>query len=401
MKVNEKRIYYIYRMTHIPTGRSYVGQRLCPLTRTPETDPYRGSGTIWRRILKKYPAGDIKKVILEVVFSAEEASEREKHWIKVERENNPDGCCNIADGGEGTLGVKQSEATKSKLRAITTNLWKDEEYRQKVVEHATAAMARPEYKEKKSKSIQAYWALEENRKKRSIIAKEALAVPERRKKISEKSKEAWKREGFHEKMSSLIKDGLSTEEGRRNRSEASKRNWQNEEYRKKKAKAAQEYWSKPESRLKKSQGSKKLWEDQEYRERHLKVMRELCNTPEYKEKFSRMMEERWKDEEYRQRMSTALKEKWNDPDCRRRRAESLKKAMASESYKQKQSIASKKAAERRREKARNDFYAVPHSDEEIAVFEENEKRKELQREYHRLWRARKKALSAANADSKP
>lgn len=130
-------------------------------------------------------------------------------------------------------------------------------------------------------------------------------------------------------------------------------------------------------------------------------MRELCNTPEHKEKFSKMMEEQWKDEEYRQRMTTVLKEKWNDPDYRRRRAESLKKAMASESYKQKQSIASMKVAERRREKARNDFYAVPHTDEEIAVFEENEKRKDLQREYHRLWRARKKALAAANPDSKP
>lgn len=107
-------MYYIYKMCHTPTGRVYIGQRKVPKGRTPNTDGYRGSGTVWKLIYKAHP-DECVKTVLEVVESKEEANALEKKIIAHYRSVYGKLCVNIADGGGGCSGFRHSEATKQKM----------------------------------------------------------------------------------------------------------------------------------------------------------------------------------------------------------------------------------------------------------------------------------------------
>lgn len=299
MKVNEKRIYYIYRMTHIPTGRSYVGKHICQLNKSPETDGYYGSGKVWKLIYSAHPKDEFKKEVLDEAVSLEEANEKEKEWIAKERNLRQGLCVNISAGGDG---VSSEEATA---------MWKD-----------------PGYREKITKAV-----------------KERMKDPEVRAKYS---------------------------------------------------KAFKEMWKDPEQRDKVSKASKEMWKDPEYRERQTQVSKEMWKDPEQREKFTKAFKEVWKDPGRRKTASKASKEMWKDPEHREKVSRAQKERMKDPEHREKVFNAIKERAKQRREKARIEFYSVPHSDEEIALFEKNEKRNERMRKYN----ARKKALAAANPDSK-
>lgn len=106
-------MYYIYRITNLVNGKTYIGQHLY----TKLDDRYMGSGKILKQAFKKYGIENFKKDILVFNIPKEEqayilettfiASEREK----VGREN----CYNIADGGEGNTGLRHTEESKKKM----------------------------------------------------------------------------------------------------------------------------------------------------------------------------------------------------------------------------------------------------------------------------------------------
>lgn len=112
------RTYYIYRITNLINGKTYIGQRKCR-TKRPETDTYMGSGLYIKRAEKKYGMENFKKEILaKNVETKEMIDELEISYIKYERMKAHygliSGCYNIADGGGGNTGPCSDE-TRAKI----------------------------------------------------------------------------------------------------------------------------------------------------------------------------------------------------------------------------------------------------------------------------------------------
>ena len=140
----------IYRTTHIPSGKMYIGKD------TQNSKSYFGSGAEIKKIIKKEGKVNFTKEILETVSSKELLAEREIYWLeKYDVENNSDylNKTNKAFGNSG-----QTEETKNK---ISTS-------RMGNVETATT-------KARKSVSLKKYWEgmSSEERKIRGTKSKEA------------------------------------------------------------------------------------------------------------------------------------------------------------------------------------------------------------------------------------
>lgn len=105
--------HYIYKITHIPTGRYYIGQKIRS-SKPPELDGYWGSGTVWKQIFKSYPKSEFIKEILEDHVSDEEIDNLEKKYINNLYKSDPL-CKNLCEGGGTVSGMKHSEETKKKI----------------------------------------------------------------------------------------------------------------------------------------------------------------------------------------------------------------------------------------------------------------------------------------------
>lgn len=131
-------IYYIYEVTFLKTGKTYVGQRQCPKNKTPETDTYMGSGKVIRDYYKKHHnySGWIK-VILQVCNSKEEIDKLEVEWI-AKRKAEGKAEYNFALGGNGNpmayYTKEEAKVIYKKGRAKTTEKMKNwsKEKRQEV-----------------------------------------------------------------------------------------------------------------------------------------------------------------------------------------------------------------------------------------------------------------------------
>ena len=107
-------MYCIYRITNLINGKTYIGQHKYKKL----DDDYMGSGKILKQAYTKYGIENFKKEIIckNVQYKAT-IDDMEKFYIKKEREQNPNGCYNIADGGYGggNKGKHLSEETKKNL----------------------------------------------------------------------------------------------------------------------------------------------------------------------------------------------------------------------------------------------------------------------------------------------
>lgn len=108
-------MYCIYKITNLINGKTYIGQHKYKTL----NDYYIGSGILLWKAYKKYGTKNFKKeIICKNVQYKETIDDMEKFYIKKEREQNPNGCYNIADGGQGGAffkGKKHSEETKKKM----------------------------------------------------------------------------------------------------------------------------------------------------------------------------------------------------------------------------------------------------------------------------------------------
>lgn len=96
-----KQIYYIYEITYVVDGRTYIGKRKCPLNEVPETDTkYMGKGNHIKAAEKKYGIENFSKRIVEVCYSESELNRLEKHYIDYYKSIGK-AEFNIAEGGEG------------------------------------------------------------------------------------------------------------------------------------------------------------------------------------------------------------------------------------------------------------------------------------------------------------
>lgn len=97
----ELRIRYIYRITNLINGKTYIGQHTVKQGRTVTSDTYLGSGKVLKLAIKKYGRDNFKKeIIISGLFSKSDINKFEKCAIILERLNHKSEY-NIANGGEG------------------------------------------------------------------------------------------------------------------------------------------------------------------------------------------------------------------------------------------------------------------------------------------------------------
>ena len=95
-------MYYIYRITNLINGKTYIGQHKYKKL----NDSYMGSGIYLAKAKKKYGIENFKKEILVFnILKKEHIDLLEKTFIASEREKvGARNCYNIAKGGEGGNG---------------------------------------------------------------------------------------------------------------------------------------------------------------------------------------------------------------------------------------------------------------------------------------------------------
>lgn len=100
---------YIYKITHVPSGKNYIGQRCChcPI----EEDRYWGSGTDWKLFFKSNPIEEFKKQILAIAKTNENLSDLEKRFVGDLYKTDPL-CMNLISGG----GLPTELSPKSRSR---------------------------------------------------------------------------------------------------------------------------------------------------------------------------------------------------------------------------------------------------------------------------------------------
>jgi len=119
LEYNRAMNYYCYKITHIPTGRYYIGKRIMPPNLSDWTqDEYYGSGTLWKRIYKSHPPEEFVKECLAQFDSKEKMNWAEVMLVGELWQCDPL-CKNLRGGGEGggIPGSKHADETKAKISA--------------------------------------------------------------------------------------------------------------------------------------------------------------------------------------------------------------------------------------------------------------------------------------------
>lgn len=107
-------MYYIYRITNLINGKTYIGQHKYKKL----NDSYMGSGVYLAKAKKKYGIENFKKEILEFnIPNVELANDWEQMYILFERAKEK-AEYNIANGGKGSAGHKMSEEQKKKISEV-------------------------------------------------------------------------------------------------------------------------------------------------------------------------------------------------------------------------------------------------------------------------------------------
>lgn len=101
---------YIYIITHDPTGRYYIGQRMSV---DPYNDKYMGSGVAWKQILAAHPADEFSKKILAMSDDREELNRLEGKFVGNLYETDSK-CINLMSGGRVHTWSKESREKLSK-----------------------------------------------------------------------------------------------------------------------------------------------------------------------------------------------------------------------------------------------------------------------------------------------
>ena len=103
-------MWYIYRITNLLNGKTYIGQH----EYNKINDNYMGSGILLKKAIKKYGINYFKKeILISKIPNRKYADKAEINLIAIERKHNKSQY-NIVDGGEGFRGHHTSE-TKCKI----------------------------------------------------------------------------------------------------------------------------------------------------------------------------------------------------------------------------------------------------------------------------------------------
>jgi hypothetical protein len=163
--------HYVYRLTHVPTGRWYVGIRSCACD--PSADPYLGSG----KALKALPREELSKRVLVIVETREEAARIEAQLVGSSEIADPM-CLNLIAGGGAK--AEKSQSTRALLREASLSLWQDPDYRRRAL-HAIRA---PERRARISQALAGRTFTDEARARMSAAQRLRYEDPEERRKAA-------------------------------------------------------------------------------------------------------------------------------------------------------------------------------------------------------------------------
>ncbi|HCR1767810.1 TPA: hypothetical protein ONB20_002645 [Pseudomonas aeruginosa] len=183
------------------SGGVYVGKRTPPAHHNVAEWPtsgtgrlpcgYGGSGNVIRAARAKHPEEAFSWRILEVVPAGGDYAEAEARWVAWAKENHPEVCRNLTNGGDGW----DSEASRK--------LWENPAHRAHISESMSQAWERPEYRERISGASRQPWedpayrarASEQNK----LNAQVAWGCPEFRERMNAR------RSGLQKRLASATK----------------------------------------------------------------------------------------------------------------------------------------------------------------------------------------------------
>ena len=119
---------FIYITTNLVNGKRYLGRRKF----TEKWDNYLGSGTAFKRALKKYKRHNFRRNIIAICYSDEELNRAEYELSVFFDAVRSKDWYNIVYGGSTTTGLHHSNETKQKLRDINLGKKMPEETKKKI-----------------------------------------------------------------------------------------------------------------------------------------------------------------------------------------------------------------------------------------------------------------------------
>lgn len=214
-------MYYIYRLTNLVNGKTYIGQHKYKEL----NDGYMGSGKTLKKAKIKYGIENFKKDIL--VFNISErkyADLLEKTFIASERENvGVENCYNITDGGQGgvVIGHTVSEETRKKISESLKGTHPSEETIRKRAESLKGHITSEETKRKISEANKGKHCHSEETKRKISESLKGRSTWNKGKRLSEEHKK--KLSDAHKGQKPWNKGKTLSEEYRKKLSEAHKR----------------------------------------------------------------------------------------------------------------------------------------------------------------------------------
>lgn len=115
--------HYIYKITNLINGKNYIGQRICPENKIPETDTkYMGSGIKIKNAEKKYGLDNFEKTILiKDIQDKNKINSLEIYYIRLFRRMGK-AEYNISEGGY--FGNCYKYKTEEEMKVIRTKMSK-------------------------------------------------------------------------------------------------------------------------------------------------------------------------------------------------------------------------------------------------------------------------------------
>lgn len=186
----------IYSITHLPSGKKYIGSACNIYTRWAAHRHLlrkdKHSSIYLQRAWNKYPSSEFEFVIVEVVGSADQLVEREQHWIDTVHP-----VYNTCPAAGSTAGIKWTDAQRErhieerrkrcqtpefreKMRQVQKTNRADPEFCRRMAEGIKSSLENPDSSRLKSEAMKTSWSNPEVRERRLAANKKGLWSPESR-----------------------------------------------------------------------------------------------------------------------------------------------------------------------------------------------------------------------------